>query len=291
MAQRRTSARRRRQIVSAKNKQKKRKIYTRNGRGIHFSPFGCIVRLLIVAVVVVAIYLFLQSSLFSLTTIEVRGVENLSESEVINLSGLQNGENIFKADRKEAEKQISLHAAVATVDVRVRPPHKILINVQERQGVAVVYYENVYYIVDEEGYLITRTDAAYEPALSLITGLDIPGSLNVGTQLTSARSASALTLAAAFHDRYPESQKEISAETTSNLRATFNGKEVRFGDTGNLNRKLKALDEALANLPAGGWDQLVYVDVSNPRDVYVEMAPGASSSVTENGANGEAGVE
>lgn len=258
---------------------------------MRFSPLGCIVRLLVVAIVILAIFLFLQSSFFDVATIEVRGLETLDETEVINLSGLQTGENIFKTDRKSAEEQIMLHAAIASVDIKIRPPKRVVIDITERHGIGVLHVDEWFYIVDAEGYIIDKrsSDAGYSATLSLLQELDLPRALTVGTKLESLRVNNALALANLVSSRYPDTPKVISVTKPNDIRCTFSGKEVRFGDVNKLEKKLDAMDEILQSLPTGGWFNLVYIDVSNPKDPYVESLE-APPTVNDTGVN-DAGDE
>jgi cell division septal protein FtsQ len=64
-----------------------------------------LMKILTFILILFALYYFVHSSFFALSSIQVTGMKQISSKDIINLSGLAKGENIFKIDLKAAEKK------------------------------------------------------------------------------------------------------------------------------------------------------------------------------------------
>lgn len=246
-----------------KNMQARKKKQLKVSRG------GCVARVLFLLLIVLGIYLFMQTPIFKLQQIEVRGISTITEDEIITLSGITIGENIFRVDRAQAEEQISLHALVADVQVKTRPLHTILIEVTERVGIGSFLFEGEYFTVDAEGYVIVKA-VQIDENLPLFTGMELPESISVGMKLEGDAITDLIAIAGETKERYLGMQKEIKASEDGTYSLFLDRMEVKLGNGKNLIGKMSALDDILATLSADTKEKVEYIDVSAPQKPVVK---------------------
>ena len=111
--------------------------------------------------------------LFRINTIQVTGQSRYTEQEIVQMSGIKVGENLFLADTATAKQQIEEKLPyIGRAKVSRRLPAKILITVEEAEISGAVEYGGGYAIVSPEGKVLEITSAIPE-GYSLIEGLDL----------------------------------------------------------------------------------------------------------------------
>ena len=111
--------------------------------------------------------------LFRIDTIQVTGQSRYTEQEIVQMSGIKVGENLFLADTATAKQQIEEKLPyIGRAKVSRRLPAKILITVEEAEISGAVEYNGGYAIVSPEGKVLEITSAIPE-GYSLIEGLDL----------------------------------------------------------------------------------------------------------------------
>ena len=111
--------------------------------------------------------------LFRIDTIQVTGQSRYTEQEIVQMSGIEVGENLFLADTATAKQQIEEKLPyIGRAKVSRRLPAKILIKVEEAEISGAVEYNGGYAIVSPEGKVLEITSAIPE-GYSLIEGLDL----------------------------------------------------------------------------------------------------------------------
>jgi cell division protein FtsQ len=98
-----------------------------------------------------------HSPRFGISSIAVEGSQRASNEELIRLSGLQLGQNIFKADLSSAAQQVATERWVKTASVERKSTTDVRIRVEERQPSVLVDLGNLY-IADTEGQIFKRVD-------------------------------------------------------------------------------------------------------------------------------------
>ncbi|MDO4542805.1 MAG: FtsQ-type POTRA domain-containing protein, partial [Bacillota bacterium] len=236
----------------------------RRKRKPRFNLGGCIFRIIIVIALCLGVFFFLQSDVFTVKSIDVRGLERLDEEDIVILSGIKTGENLFDVDRSEAQELISLHAGVESVSVNTRPPHKILITIQEREAVAWIQGDECYYLMDQEGYIFIKRDE-YNDYLPLITGLDLPENLSVGLKLSEVPGLEdAIAVSKVFMDYCRGQMRELHYTEKGNFIFYIGDLKVRLGKNEEMWKKKNVLDGILQQIPAEALSQVEYIDVSSP---------------------------
>ena len=117
-------------------------------------------------------YEFLHtSSSFNIEEIDIQGLNRLKEKEILNLLSLDLPQNIFYIDLKEARKRIEIHPRIAEAIIHRRPPKRVIIQVREREPIALINQKDSFLGVDVSGVPFPLIEPLKEIDLPLITGI------------------------------------------------------------------------------------------------------------------------
>lgn len=108
----------------------------------------------LIILIITAITLFLLSPIFSIENIAIKNNEKLSQEEIISLSQIEKGTNLFKIRNAEIKNNIKENAYVDEVKVNRILPNTIEITVTERQVAYLLEYGSSYAYIDEQGYIL-----------------------------------------------------------------------------------------------------------------------------------------
>lgn len=210
-----------------------------------------------------AAYFFLNSAYFSLAHFEVSGSFLLPSEEVIHLSGLSVGTNIFKLNTEEAAVKIQTHPYVKKAVVTRRLPQTLLISVEERSARAFVLGRSEFLIVDPEGIILEKITDLKQKAYPIISGVSLNDNPLPGENVLTPGLAAALELVELLDDKFLANVSEIIASSPESLvLKTSQGVEVRFGPPKDLERKVSLMQELLFDHGTVINDQTVeYIDL------------------------------
>lgn len=131
-----------------------------------------LVRLLVAAGILVCIVLFMMSSFFNVDTIAVKGNSYYKNAEVIEMSGITAGENLFfGVDKSEAIERLESDPYFDDVTIKKSIPGKITITVKERKQIAALKYGETYIILDAEGLILRKNEV--DPKITILKGFKI----------------------------------------------------------------------------------------------------------------------
>lgn len=216
--------------------------------------------LFFLTLLVTAFYVFLQSSIFNITYIEVKGNQVLAADSLRKMSGITPGTNIFKINTAEAAAKVAMHPLLKEVEVKRELPSRLVIAVKERQGIALLPYQGRFWLCDEEGVLLQALDSLQEKNLPLLTGVDL-NQPHPGLKLKQPGISSGLALLQILPRELYLSTSEIAVHDENNLKLyTLDGIEVRLG---NSERALQKLNLFLQVWKEVKDKKLLYVDVSH----------------------------
>ncbi|MDT8316766.1 MAG: FtsQ-type POTRA domain-containing protein [bacterium] len=107
----------------------------------------------------------MTTQFFKLTHVSLEGNKKVSRNEILKKAGIDDNSNIFSLDIKEAGKSIGDMPWVKTVSMGREFPNKLKIRIEEREPLALIKLEELYY-VDEESNIFAKADRE--------TGFDYP---------------------------------------------------------------------------------------------------------------------
>ena len=138
-----------------------------------------LLRFLVVVAIVAGLYKFVSSDFFRVTEIQVAGNRYYTASQIIEISGLQTGYNIFfETKTRPAREALLSDPYISLASVKKIPRGTLRIEVEERTEYAAVPYDGAYVLIDSTGMVLRVSDQV--PALPLLAGMVItdmtPGS-------------------------------------------------------------------------------------------------------------------
>lgn len=153
-------------------RQKRRK----RARGSHPGLYKVLSVLLILAAVGVACVIF-----FRVDSIEVTGNQRYTAQEIIDIAGVERGDNLFAVQAASLSRQVQSRLPyIRTVSVRRVLPDRLIIAVTEGKAVAAIAQEGRWWLLDEDGKLLEQV--ASPGSCAKVTGV-IPLAPAVGTYL------------------------------------------------------------------------------------------------------------
>ena len=108
----------------------------------------------LVVLIIAAILGILLSPLFNIKKIEVVNNQKISQEEIINLSGVKIGSNMFKYTQNGISNRLKEDAYVENVKINRKLPDTIQISIQEREAKLMLNYGNAYVYINNQGYIL-----------------------------------------------------------------------------------------------------------------------------------------
>jgi cell division septal protein FtsQ len=244
----------------------------REKRSQKVSVVGLLIRAGIVLSVFIIAYFLLLNSSFKVEQFVIEGNSKVSDEDIITLSGINPGDDLFQSDVSVASDQIALHVLIEEVSVRVRPFHTILIEVTEKDALAGFVDDDTYYYIDNDKVVVGSSEMVDE-SLPLFSGFEVPAFISIGLEMNNAELDTDIIIANQAVSLFPGYTLEISAISQSVNNIYLDGVEVRLGTTGRLEEKLAVLSSIVSSMSQQKLESLEYIDVSIPDEPVVQEKP------------------
>lgn len=203
----------------------------------------------------------LASPRFALTDASFEGLQQATRAELIRLSGLAAGQNLFALDVDALERAMLQHPWVRGVEVTRHFPSAVAVEVQEHVPAALAVLGDLY-VLDEEGEPFKRVTPGDGLDLPLVTGLTREAYM-ADPDAARERFRTALSVARAYEALSPpkdERLSEVKVEATSVTLVAASGQEVRLGE-GEAEAKLRRLARIRRELRTRGLAaEIIHLD-------------------------------
>lgn len=190
----------------------------------------------------------LTSPRLGLRQLTFSGLSRIPEQELLKLTSLGFGQNLFSLDLKTVEAAVRAHPWVKSARVQRHLPHGLSVEVEERAPVAIALLGDLY-LVDESGTPFKRLSPQDALDLPLLTGLSRDEYM-----AERERGASRLTRAIALAEGYQRSPlartlrlSEVRVEKDGASLVLGEGLEVRVGE-GKLEEAIARLEQVREEL-------------------------------------------
>jgi cell division protein FtsQ len=211
--------------------------------------------ILIIAAVVLAMSVF-----FKVSKITVKGNSYYTADQVIQASGIEEGDNLFFVNRFSAVSKIFAklpYIQKATVSRGL--PNRVTITVTESQTVAYIPLESDMWIIDSSCKILDKTDAAGAATLIKINGIELYSPTIGELASTTAGDAAKVTYLADILDQIQsrgmaDKVTYIDMSTISNPSFDYMGRfTVKLGSDENTEYKFGLLESAVKELEDGDY--------------------------------------
>ena len=129
-------------------------------------------RFCIFCALVFGLYYFLNSDFFAVRQFEVSGNQYYTPAQIIEMSGLQSGVNMFfETKTRPARNALLEDPYIRLAEIKRKPKDTIQIVIEERREYAAVPYGEQFVLIDREGTVLRVADE--EPALPILGNMSI----------------------------------------------------------------------------------------------------------------------
>lgn len=210
---------------------------------------------------------FTTSRYLALKKINVIGARTISTDEIIGLSGLEEGRNLFSFKVGAVENAIRKNPWVESVTVKRDLPDVVNINIREREPVALVKLGDIY-VMDVSGVIFKKASVDDELDLPIVTGFTIDDVKreSAGVEGGLLELIRALRVRNGFNYA---SISEIHADEAFGftLYTLDEGVRVEIGK-GGYEKKLASFDR-IVRMRGGSLDGIEAMNLMNDREVMV----------------------
>lgn len=226
-----------------------------------------------------------DSPRFQIRAIEFSPTPHLGQAEVLDLAAVSPGDKLLGVDTDAVAARMATHPWVANVRVSRRLPSSLVIEITERQAVAVAALSGLY-LVDDSGRPFKRATMEEADGLPVLTGIDRARYAQMRV-VSEAAFREALAVLRQYRDRPgrpPVGEVSIDPGFGFSLLLLEGGAEIRLGQ-GNYSKKLAQLDQILEAVVAkemGGLSALriVHLDLPESGRIPVLLRTGSAESST-----------
>ncbi len=217
-----------------------------------------------------------QSSLFLIERIDVDGGTTLDASAVRSLAGLRPGQRLFTVNAAAVAARLRAHPRIKAADVRVRPPHAILIAVTERRPAVALTAGDRFALVDEDLMVVEMT-AAPGDLVQVVDRTGPSGWVRPGTPAPTDGARAALAAMPLVPEALrPEVVRIIVAPGPDLTFVMRTGLEVRAGGLPGLSGRLAQVPALLAALRAKQMS-VASIDLRYAGSIVVKPLPGGEA--------------
>ncbi len=190
------------------------------------------------------------SPTFSIRRVSFVGLDKVTEAELLRLSGIVGGQNLFSLDVGQSERSMAAHPWVQRLSVSRRFPDGLSVQVTEHAPAALMAMGELY-LVNQDGHPFRRVQPGDSLDLLLVTGVDRDAYV-ADTEGTARKVAQAVAVARAYGQSTAGKQAPLSEariETDAVALITSDGVELRLGE-GGLEEKFTRLAQVRRELSA-----------------------------------------
>lgn len=183
----------------------------------------------------------LKLNIFKIVKINVMNNKLVKSDEIIALSGIKTGENIFRINTRECEKNISKDSYVASTNVQRKLPNIINIYVSERSAMYYVSNNGEYDIISENGIILNSEKDIKNLKLICLNGFDLKN-VKKGSAIGNEDSTQMISLCnvSKYIKLMPSSYTVTALDLGDpyNINLHFGDIYVKLGDDSSLKKKL-----------------------------------------------------
>jgi cell division protein FtsQ len=144
-------------------------------RLMHHFWIGSLILMIIVGVSIVLLIGYLaalSTPIFKLEDVSFKGIRRVSQAQLLQKGGLENGVNLLALNLSEVKKNMESTPWVKSVYLYRELPNKLQVVVIEEQPIFLVPVQQDLYYLNEEGLLFKKFEGKEETSIPLLTGLE-----------------------------------------------------------------------------------------------------------------------
>jgi len=137
--------------------------------------------------------IILNSSIFNVKAVYIRGNQTLSTADILRNTNLNLSRNIFQIDCNQLRQIIMHNPKIAAAKVFYQFPDKIVIRIRERRPLCLLLFADNLLIIGEDAVVIDLKDENEPIKLPVITGIDL-NKIEIGEAIKDQHFNAALAI-------------------------------------------------------------------------------------------------
>ncbi len=217
--------------------------------------------------VVTAVLTFITSAFFTITEVVIEGNRYFLADELLLMSGVKTGTNLFSIKAQEISSNLLTHPRVLEVDVKKNYPSQVEIVVREREPAIMLPFGGSFLELGHDGVVMSVYDNLGHKPLPVVTGAN-PVYTDIGEPLSSKALDVALRIINDLDKGFLEELSEVYVGNLSDIRLyTEDGITVLIGDF--EFSKLEVINSFFIEHKAE-WEGIVSIDLRVPNKMSVK---------------------
>ncbi len=124
--------------------------------------------LFLLAIFITGIILLILSPIFNIKSIDVENNSKVTTNEIVSLSGLEVGDNLYKIPNNVLKKNIKQNAYIDNVKIKKNLPSEIKLIITERTAEYMLEIGSSYAYVDKQGYILEISSTSLEGKIKIL---------------------------------------------------------------------------------------------------------------------------
>ncbi|HKM38965.1 MAG TPA: FtsQ-type POTRA domain-containing protein [bacterium] len=211
----------------------------------------------------------MRSPYFNIASVRVYGAEQVSQEEVMALTGVDPGQNIFDLRIADVQKAALGHPWIKSISLARRLPDQVELTIAERCPFFLVPYRTSFLEVAEDGVVLAVRPILSGQALPLVTGFSVEEQVRLGQRLAAEEVALVgqclKGLPADFWSQVAEIHLDENGEITL---YSLDKVQILLGEPIQLNQKLALLSGTWAELE-DQQQKAIRIDVRSGKEAIV----------------------
>lgn len=243
------------------------------------------IALLVGIVVAVAAIVVLLGPLMKIDKVDINELKYMSDDKVLEMTSNPIGQNLFRFNISKAENELLAYPYVDDVRISRHFPHRLEINITERQPAGVLLNNSNYLQFSKDGILLDNTKSLSNLSLPLITGFkmeDVPAPGEAFKD--NKRFEDILRIINACDDDLLRMLQEINIKDRNNILAyTSQGLEIRIGSVDNIETRMATLNDIINQVILSGIieDPIEAIDIRYEKSPVVVLEGYSNLDVTD----------
>ena len=243
------------------SKEYRRNEYIRKRRRKRAIKKSIIILILLLAILSI---LCLKLSFFDIKQIQVNNNKNVSKDEIIKLSNIKTGSNIFYQNFRKSKNGLKKNPYILDVSFKRKLPDEIEINVTERKAKFYAHVGSKFAVIDKGSTVIEIRDSIADMNLIRIDGIDqskiVIGKTVVPSKDIKTKFINDISELVDRSNKNVPKMTEIDITDSKGFNVSYSDMVVKLGDMYGIENKLnKAINILLSQ---GLKSAKGYIDVS-----------------------------
>lgn len=254
--------------IAAKKNRLRRRVAANIGE------FACALGLLVSVAGLCLTFIYAYSYLlstpyFEIKEVSVRGLKELTEKDILTLAAIPPRQNLLAANTDAVVKRIFANPWVKNIYAGRELPDRLVLEIRERNPVAMVKYAGDFYLMDNEGSVFKKLGKGDEVDLPILTGIN--GMEKEKSKLLLSSLNLLKTISTSGRYPYLGAISEVSLDDVFGLSLlTDTGLYLKLG-TGDYENKLKQLNIVMADVEKRGMrNGYIFVDICDITKITIQ---------------------